>query len=462
MRSSVRVAVQLIINRFRLRPCIRNLSIVLCVCVTISLLFMNYHGEHHHLEQIRVHPKFELDGITKDSRNLFGHEVGEREIIPSDSPANVHLRDTELVKMHETLTNSVLARQDYAATESGSFISKSAIPHLLRDGINIETGANGDHNIVSNLSHHSKDHVNSHQINRAVLPRVLLIYDNFSVDSTKILKLFLQTQRIDFDLFSSSKTRIPPPLSKLSTNTDEVIGRYALILCADVGFFLHRLSEPERQPLISYSRAFNVNIVAVQRTAFDHVRRNADSNFTVGKYIVRHVTRRFMSHVRIDDQREWFFAKGGVTVTNLPKSAHWQVFLNQPIRLQNVSRDSHLTLEYMQRKIRVSSTKNPNILVSLKYATNDSLTNQVSYHTSPLVLIDRDISPGVMLVLIGMDMRFWLTKLVLLDVIKAYSRQSLLRFDNKRLVMVDIDDIFVAPPGLRMTTDDVEVRGNHS
>ena len=111
----------------------------------------------------------------------------------------------------------------------------------------------------------------------------------------------------------------------------------------------------------------------------------------------------------------------------------------------------------MQRKVHESSINTPNILVSLKYTTNDSLTNYISYHTSPLALIDRDVSPGVMLILIGMDMRFWLTKLVLLDMMKAYSSQSLLRFDNKRWVMVDIDDIFVAPPGLRMTADDVEV-----
>ena len=298
------------------------------------------------------------------------------------------------------------------------------------------------------------------------------MYDNCSVDSAKRLKIFLQSQRIDFDLFSGTKSRMLPPLSKLSTETDEVIGRYSLILSADVGFLLHRFTQAERQLLFDYCRAFNVSIISVTRTAFDDLKSNTQSNFTFGKHYVSSVKRTHMNHVKVDSRRQWMFTKGGVTVTNIPKSAHWVVFMNHALRQQDDSHGSnkdsmvqettkhmstgnHLSLEYLQKKVHYYD---PNILVNLKYTLNNSQTNSFSCHTSPIALIDHgNIAPGAVVVLIGMDIRFWLTNLILLDMINTYTKPPILRFSMERWVMVDIDDIFVAPEGLRMTPDDVEV-----
>jgi hypothetical protein len=314
---------------------------------------------------------------------------------------------------------------------------------------------------------HESHSVNSFPI-KGLLPRILLIYDNFSIDSAKRVKVLLQTQRIDFDLYSTSKNRSPPPLSKLSTETDEVVGRYALILCADIGVLFNRVGQAERHLFYDYSRAFNVSIIAVERTAVDILRNYAEARFNYGKYLILPVRSGSMVHVKVDNKRQWLFTKGGVTVTSVPRSAHWQVFLSQNVNNQlhnnsTVSREkalnhqNHLTLQFLRRRIEDTSLVGPNVLANLKYTVSYSNTTRVSHRTSPLVLVDHDVIPGVMTILIGMDIRFWLTKLLLMDIIRSYSSTPMLRFDNKRWVMVDIDDIFVAPQGLRMTTSDVEV-----
>ena len=319
------------------------------------------------------------------------------------------------------------------------------------------------------LSSHTS-HLNSLPI-KGLLSRVLVIYDNFSVDSAKGLKVFLQTQRIDFDLYSTSSNKVPPPLSKLSTETDEVIGRYALILCADIGILFNRVGEAERHLFYDYSRAFNVSIIAVKRTAFDVQRGYTEAKFNYGKYLIFPVRSGSMNHVKVDDRRQWLFTKSGVTVTNIPRSAHWQVFLT--IESQNVNNEphndspvssertpnhhNHLSLEFLRRRSESTLLADPSVLAHLKYAISYTNSTRVSHRTSPLVLVDRDVIPGAVTLLIGMDIRFWLTKLLLMDMIRSYSSTPLLRFGNKRWVMVDIDDIFVAPLGLRMTTDDVEV-----
>ena len=94
------------------------------------------------------------------------------------------------------------------------------------------------------------------------------------------------------------------------------------------------------------------------------------------------------------------------------------------------------------------------VLLSMKYQTNDS-----KYATSPVVISDKGKVDGVRKVFIGGPITFWLIKLLLLDVIRDMSpHYPVLRFGRQRWVMVDIDDIFVAPKGRKMTPSDVKVK----
>ena len=493
MNTIVRVAIQFIRNRCRSRRSLPWIALFVALPIFLYVLCV-------------PNPRRNYVKLDHDDFVLFGGRVKlspsvAREVVPlkesPDRPLISKIRGTlstvntnchgNGTKCRSTEVNNVV-HTSARTTTRGIYDSKpySSITKEINDSSTTTNVRNHTKtNLVvlatpklfthpkraSNLSNSSHEsHSTSFPI-KGLLPRVLLIYDNFSIDSAKQVKVFLQTQRIDFDLYSTSKNRAPPPLSKLSTETDEVVGRYALILCADIGVLFNRVGQAERHLFYDYSRSFNVSIIAVKRTTFDILKGYTESKFSYGKYLILPVRSGSMNNIKVDDKRQWLFTKGGVTVTDIPKSAHWQVFLT--IESQDVNNKlhngppvssertpnhhNHLSLQFLQRRTDDTSLVKPSVLAHLKYAVSYSNSTYVSHRTSPLVLVDCDVIPGVVTLLIGMDIRFWLTKLLLMDMIRSYSTAPLLRVDNKRWVMVDIDDIFVAPQGLRMTPSDVEV-----
>ena len=76
------------------------------------------------------------------------------------------------------------------------------------------------------------------------------------------------------------------------------------------------------------------------------------------------------------------------------------------------------------------------------------------FNKVPCILIDRTGPPKIFM---GSPVKFWLTKILLMDILRTFSPKPMLRFDRRRWVMIDIDDIFVAPEGLKMTKEDVQV-----
>ena len=133
--------------------------------------------------------------------------------------------------------------------------------------------------------------------------------------------------------------------------------------------------------------------------------------------------------------------------------------------LQMVVENTQGTRDHQVHATVSGSTKNKNeeqshvesnfeVLLSINYQTNGS-----QYATSPVVISDKGKVDGVKKVFIGGPITFWLMKLLLLDVIRDLtSHYPVLRFGRQRWVMVDIDDIFVAPKGRKMTPSDVQVK----
>ena len=130
-----------------------------------------------------------------------------------------------------------------------------------------------------------------------------------------------------------------------------------------------------------------------------------------------------------------------------------------------VVENTPLTRDYQAHATVSNSRKNKNeeqshvksnfaVLLSMNYQTNGSKSA-----TSPVVISDKGKVDGVKKVFIGGPITFWLIKLLLLDVIRDLtSHHPVLRFGRERWVMVDIDDIFVAPKGRKMTPSDVQVK----
>lgn len=71
------------------------------------------------------------------------------------------------------------------------------------------------------------------------------------------------------------------------------------------------------------------------------------------------------------------------------------------------------------------------------------------------VILDKGDIDGIQRLLFGGNLDFWLHRLLFLDGI-SYLSMGRLSISLERHILVDIDDIFVAPKGNRMTADDVE------
>ena len=115
----------------------------------------------------------------------------------------------------------------------------------------------------------------------------------------------------------------------------------------------------------------------------------------------------------------------------------------------------HMTYEPDQ-SIDDSFNENSNFesFQQITYTTNG---NDSTVRKRPSILVDKGLTNVGIKIYFGSPISFWLTKLLLMDVMKMYSRLKLVRFDRRRWVLIDIDDIFVAPEGRKMNKEDVHV-----
>ena len=72
------------------------------------------------------------------------------------------------------------------------------------------------------------------------------------------------------------------------------------------------------------------------------------------------------------------------------------------------------------------------------------------------VIQDKGLYDGIQRVIFGAGLGFWLHRLLLLDALSFLSHGKL-SIPLERYLLIDIDDIFVGPKGVRMTSDDVKV-----
>lgn len=77
---------------------------------------------------------------------------------------------------------------------------------------------------------------------------------------------------------------------------------------------------------------------------------------------------------------------------------------------------------------------------------------------SLFIFQDKGDYDGISRVLFGGNLDFWLHRLLFLDSV-SYLSLGRISLSLERYILVDIDDIFVAKKGIRMTSDDVEVCG---
>ena len=351
---------------------------------------------------------------------------------------------------------------------------------------------------------------------KALPKQVLLVYTSRSLRTAGYMKVFLESQRVDFSMYYHSVAS-QPALTVLSGGRK--VARFALIIVTDMVATFSNWTDNERQLYLSYCRQYNVSLIFISQLATDQPGFSNGRQLTLNNLRTRIVYSEAVEYLELNSSHKFYYAKSGEKVTRLPANTLWQVFeplVHQKSRDQMTGQQNHVTnahshmtvqqghvtnahshmtnmhvddatngkhrrsrrhLQMVVENTQVtrdhqvhatvsgSTTKNKNeeqshvesnfeVLLSINYQTNGS-----QYATSPVVISDKGKVDGVKKVFIGGPITFWLMKLLLLDVIRDLtSHYPVLKFGRQRWVMVDIDDIFVAPKGRKMTSSDVQVK----
>lgn len=206
------------------------------------------------------------------------------------------------------------------------------------------------------------------------------------------------------------------------------------------GFFLIRLVGIPPTILAEHAKAFAVtfiNFISTDRLLSNSTGYNTE--FKIGNFIVWVAADDDLLGINLNRDVEFYYLKTGEILSSLAVNTTY-VGVN---------------LDHGEE-----STNDAEIFAEMKFKRRAWYRGKESL---PVVVASEwgGKLAGITQVMIGMPISFWLSKLVLLEVMRVYpGSRNLARFGRERFVMVDVDDIFVAPKGLKMTVDDVEVSGS--
>ena len=252
-----------------------------------------------------------------------------------------------------------------------------------------------------------------------VSPRVLLLYDKDSISGAKEINILLQSHRIPYD---PHLIRTGVTLQLMEERLGEhVVGKYCVIICAGIGLLRRNIT---RDQFLAYSIMFNVTIMSISASGVTPLfPETYDLHpITIKPYNVQGVL--------LNSSKKFYYLKTGEWFTELDDltSSSWTAFAG-------LTRGKAEVLATVMFSQNVPFNLTMPLAISLKANHNNRGVNEV---------------------LIGSPMAFWLTKMLVLEVIRTL-HPGLARFGRERYIMIDIDDIFVAPVGLKMTSADVEV-----
>lgn len=261
-------------------------------------------------------------------------------------------------------------------------------------------------------------HGDKRDIPHSISRRVLLLYDPVHLGVSKRIQALLVSHRVSYDLHTYSSLPSDAITSDLQTlDHGKMVGRYCLIICAGLYSNLQHYRD--------YSNEFNVTIVSFVSGPVGAAKHSME----MGVVSVVDIPHSNVTGVRVNPNKDYYYLKTGEWVTDFHGNYRWSTF-----------------------GIADAADSFVEILASIR--CQDSVSGVV---ITPLVLASRSRSGRGAEVLFGSSIEFWLSQLLLLEVLKTHPSLPILRFGRKRWVMIDIDDIFVAPEGLKMSVEDVQV-----
>ena len=259
----------------------------------------------------------------------------------------------------------------------------------------------------------------------AVDSQILLLSDKSSQSTLKVIKVILQTHRIPYIIhFYSRNSKHQLEEIRMEAGVSRLVGRYCLIICTDMVHLYKNLERSLLLQYLHYAKSYNVTLI-------NFISENTKT--TLEDIFATHVLTKDIQGVLLNSSKNFYYLKTDEMVTSIPPNTQWTA------------------IDFAHSKLEV--------LAEIQHRLTGHDTKHV---TSPVVVVAdgrKVVGEGFMHVLIGAPISFWLTKLMLLEVIRSYvsSPQPLARFGRKRWLMVDIDDVFRFSSETRMTPQDVQV-----
>ena len=241
---------------------------------------------------------------------------------------------------------------------------------------------------------------------------VFMIYDATSKSIFQKIKILLLAQKVVYETYFFSPGKLPPIFS----NNPKRLS-YSLIIFTSLSIYQH-LPSVHKQHYHKYCRNNNVGIIFITHDVSGSIGVGNNAALSLYKFNAQ------IKNFYVYPTKFLYITKGNINVS--PTETDW-TFLNVD--------DGNFVP-----------------IASVEYL-NHNTQQSVTY---PVVLADYGGNDGVRRVFFGCPPDSWIVKLLLLDAIRQFSAQPVLKFGLKRYILVDIDDIFVAPPGTRMKVDDVK------
>ena len=290
---------------------------------------------------------------------------------------------------------------------------------------------------------------------RSVLPQVLLLYGADSYKPSTEVRIFLEAHRIPFHCTNLEKGRhLLSEANGVSNNSRSSRDPTREISLVVIVSDFHSNSV---EPYLDFCRQRTLPLIWVVVPA------ESNSNNPkphVSNLHTASLESSAISRVTLSHSYPFYYGRPGASGDDIPPDSLWTTFSHEG------SHDGHMTNLHPPHNAQVTTTTQE----SMRENERESAASDTDYRTlvavyaasnttagaSPVVVEDSGRRDGVRKVLVWTPVQSWLTHLALLEAVHQVCGE-MVREGRESLVMVDIDDVFLAPDERRMTRDDVKV-----
>lgn len=256
---------------------------------------------------------------------------------------------------------------------------------------------------------------------------VLVVYDRFNAKLAEGVRTFLEAHRVRYAYHCHDRTsarHLQWVVGPVASGNGTARGLYGLLVFVDVVTFFTRWTAEERRTYTEYCERFGVSAVFLTDTGRQLKKRVWRGNHTLGYRMSS------PDSVNVSSSVQFNHTKPGIVLGHVGRGVPWLAFA-PPSPEDSDGTSTQVWAWAVQPKA-----------------------------VRPVVFLSKE--KEVASAYFGMPFGLWLTKLLFLDALSLLADPlvPVLRYGRERMVMVDIDDIFVGERDMRFHKDDVEALVN--